>query len=47
MQKAKLELSGFEKFWYYFAVICSFGTYFFIKVMIKKAILDAKNTENE
>jgi len=43
--KRELELSGFEKFWYYFAVIFSFGTYFFIKVTIKKAILDAKNAE--
>lgn len=37
------KLSGFENFIYYLAVICSLGTWFILKVVIKKAILDAEN----
>lgn len=41
MEKAKL--SGLENFFYYLAVICTLGGYYFIKVVIKKAIIEATN----
>ena len=43
--KRELKLSSFENFMYYLSVICTFGGSFFLKIVIKKAILDAKNEE--
>jgi len=37
------KLSSFETFMYYLAVIFTLGGYFFLKIVIKKAILDAEN----
>ena len=31
------KLTGWENFWYYLAVICTFGGVFTLKVIIKKA----------
>lgn len=39
------KLSTIESFWYYFSVIFSFGIWYTVKVVIKKAILDAENTK--
>ena len=35
------KLSAWESFWYYLTVITSFGAMFGLKVVIKKAILEA------
>lgn len=44
--KSDARLSGLETFFYYLAVICSLGFYWILKVVIKKAILDAHNEIN-
>jgi hypothetical protein len=37
----KNELSDLEKFGYYLACFCTLGGYWFAKVLIKKAIIEA------
>jgi len=38
--KVKGELTGLENFGYYFIVIMTLGAYWFLKVVIKKAIIE-------
>ena len=39
----KPQLSDLEKFGYYLAVFVTFGGYWFVKILIKKAIIEANN----
>lgn len=41
----KAKLSALESFWYYFNVIFTFGLWYTVKVVIKKAVIEANETK--
>jgi hypothetical protein len=43
MSKEQGKLTGLESFFYYFSVILSFGFYWILKIVIKKAIIESKD----
>ena len=39
------ELTGGEKFWYYFACVCTCGGLYFVKIAAKKALCEVNAAE--
>ncbi len=43
----KYSTTSGEQTWYIIANICTFGIYYFMKIMVKKAIVEALNSEGK